>query len=604
MASEQHYKSNLRDIHFNLFEFLRIQDTTLGQGCYDHVDRATVVQALGTMERISVNEMAASFVPSDRIPLVLLADGTVQIPEAMKKSLKAYWDGDWHRMSLPLEMGGFGMPPSVSWASFEMASGANPAACFYMFGATVAWVIETLGTESQKKRFVAQMLDAPWGGSMALTEAEAGSDVGAGRTSAKHLEGDVWELEGGKRFITNGDFDAVENIVHLVLARPEGAASGTKGLSMFIVPKFWVGEDGKLGERNGVNCTAIEKKMGIKGSATCEMVFGGDVPARGLLVGNVHNGIRQMFHLIEHARMGVGIKSMATLSTGYLNALAYTKERIQGPDLLDALKKDPVKVAIIAHPDVRRMLMLQKSYAEGMRALCMYAAWLQDKFRLATPGSAEAKAIDKQNDLLLPMVKGFCSDKAAELLPLSLQCLGGSGYCQDFPIEQYVRDQKIDSLYEGTTHIQALDLIFRKIAKDGGQTLRALMGEIRQTAEGPGSDALADARGALLRAAGDVEGIFGAMMGKMQESLYHVALHANAILSALSEVIVGWLLIRQAQVAHDALEGASESDRPFYEGKVAAAQFFAHEVFPGLTLTRKKVEKSDLAIMKLSVEAF
>jgi alkylation response protein AidB-like acyl-CoA dehydrogenase len=310
---------------------------------------------------------------------------------------------------------------------------------------------------------------------MVLTEPDAGSDVGAGRTRAwPSPNGDgTWLLEGVKRFITNGDYDAAENIVHLVLARPEGAGPGTKGLSLFIVPKFWVEADGSFSERNGIVCTNVEKKMGIKASATCEMTLGDGLPCRGLLMGEVHDGIRQMFHVIENARMAVGMKSIATASTAYLNALAYAKERVQGPDLPRAMDKTAPRVRIIEHADVRRMLMHLKAHAEGMRALGLYTAHIQDKVELqGGHGDDRADAADKLNDLLLPLVKGYSSDKTYELLGIALQVFGGSGYCQDYPMEQYIRDQKIDTLYEGTTHIQALDLFFRKIARDMGETLR------------------------------------------------------------------------------------------------------------------------------------
>lgn len=441
---------------------------------------------------------------------------------------------------------------------------------------------------------------------MVLTEPDAGSDVGAGRAKAKHLEGDVWAIEGVKRFITNGDFDAVENIVHLVLARPEGAGAGTKGLSLFIVPKFWINEDGSMGERNGVYCTNLEKKMGIKGSATCELTFGERGVARGLLVGEKHDGIRQMFHVIEQARMAVGMKSMATLSSGYLHALDYAKQRIQGPDLLRATDKTAPRVEILRHPDVRRMLMAQKSGAEGMRALALYTASIQDQVAIAGGhGAPAAASLEALNDLLLPLVKGYCSERAFELLTLSLQTFGGSGYCQDYPIEQYLRDQKIDTLYEGTTAIQALDLILRKIAKDGGTTLRSLLGQVQKTIETQeGGPALEADRQALAKGLGELNGIFGALMGKIGESLYHVGLHGNKVLFAVAELVIGWLLVRQAAVAVSALPTASEEDRGFYSGKLAVARYWSRQVLPGLTLTRKLVEQSTLELMEMHDEAF
>jgi hypothetical protein len=324
-----------------------------------------------------------------------------------------------------------------------------------------------------------------------------------------------------------------------------------------------------------------------------------------------------MFHVIEQARMGVGVKSMSTLSTAYLNALAYTKERVQGPDLLHAADKASPRVRIVQHPDVRRMLMAQKAHAEGMRALCLFTAWVQDQVEIkGGHGAKEAAELDRLNDLLLPLVKGYCSEKAYELLAVSLQCFGGSGFCQDYPIEQYIRDQKIDSLYEGTTHIQALDLFFRKIARDGGQTLQGLLGRVRKTLEdAEGGASLAHERGALARALADVEGIFAAMMGKVgpalagpggstQESLYHVGLQANRVLAALAELAIGWLLVRSSAVAYMRRVEANGPDRAFYTGKIAAARWFCDNVLPGLTLTRKLVENGTLDLMEVPEDAF
>ncbi len=606
MSNAQHYKSNLRDIFFNLFEVLRIDERILGKGEFSGMDADVARATLEAYDEFCARELAPSWVASDRIPLTLDADGNVHIPEALKKSLRAHHTNEWHLMGLPERVGGTGAPAAVAWSTFELSAAANATAAFYMLGTVIARVIEDLGTEAQKQRFLRPMIDRNWGASMVLTEPDAGSDVGAGRTKARQIDGDIYEIEGVKRFITNGDFDGTENIIHLVLARPEGHGPGTKGLSMFIVPKFWVNEDGSLGERNGVYCTNIEHKMGLKGSATCELTFGERGPARGLLVGGVHEGIRQMFHVIEHARMAVGCKSMATLSTAYLNALEFTKIRVQGADLLKANDKAAPRVRIIQHPDVRRMLMLQKSFAEGMRALCLFTASIQDEVTLAGGhGSVAAAELDRLNDLLLPLVKGYCSEKVYELLATSLQCYGGSGYVQDYPIEQYIRDQKIDTLYEGTTHIQALDLFFRKVARDGGETLRALFGRAQATlAEVDPNGSLAVEHAALSRALADLQGLYGAMLAKLGESLYHVGLQGNRVLFATAEVVIGWLLLRQAAVAATARTTARDDDRDFYDGKLAAVRFYARNVLPGVTLARKLAEQSTLELMDVPETAF
>ncbi|MCG3174636.1 MAG: Butyryl-CoA dehydrogenase [Myxococcota bacterium] len=605
MSTVHHYKSNLRDIFFNLFELHDTGNQVLGRGPFASMDEETAREALKELEKLCVAEIASSFAEADREGLHFDGKGNVTLPACLKRSLKAYFDADWDRFDIPEHLGGVGASRSMSWGGFELLAGANPSMTFYLFGPLSVRVLDRLATPEQKRRFLPGIIERHWGGSMVLTEPDAGSDVGAGRTKARHIQDDIWEVEGVKRFITNGDFDFAENIVHLVLARPEGAAPGTKGLSMFIVPKYWVNEDGSLGERNGVVCTNVEKKMGISASATCEMTFGGGRPARGLLVGGQHNGIHQMFHVIEQARMAVGIKSMATVSTAYLNALEFAKIRVQGPDLMQAANKLAPRVRIIQHPDVRRMLLNLKAHAEGMRALCIYTAVMQDHVELnGGHGAAAAAPWDHRNDLLLPLVKGYCSDRGWGLLADALQVFGGSGFIKDYPMEQYIRDQKIDSLYEGTTHIQALDLFFRKIARDGGETLQALLAEVRDTAgNGLPGEALRVEREALALALDELDAIFGLMLTKVGESLYHAGLQANRVLHALSEVLIGWLLFRQAAIALKKLESHPQ-DADFHRGKLASARYWARNVLPQVGFTRRLIEDGTLEIMDMPESAF
>ncbi len=602
-----HYQCNLRDIEFNLFEYLKIQETTLGRGEFSSMDEDTARETLRGLQSLCESELAESFVSADREGIGFDGKGNVTLPEGLKKSMAAFYDNDWDRLPVPERLGGFGGPPTLCWAACEMVSGANPSIAFYGFGTFIALVIDALATTEQKMLYVENIIERHWGGTMVLTESDAGSDVGAGRASAKQIEGDLYEIEGVKTFITNGDFDAAENIVHLVLARPEGAEAGTKGLSMFIVPKFWVNDDGSLGERNGAVVTGVEHKMGLNASATCELTLGAHGTCRGLLVGGVHDGIRQMFMVIEQARMSIGVKSAAVLSAAYFNALGYAKERVQGPDLARAREKDAPRVRIIGHPDVRRQLMSLKCHAEGMRALALYAARLQDEIALlkASGQEDEAARLGQRNDLLLPLIKGYSSEKAYELLSVALQVFGGSGYVKDYPMEQYIRDQKIDSLYEGTTHIQALDLLFRKIARDGGATLLALAEEIAASAaEREGEDPLAEARSALRAAVEDLKAIFGALMGKLQQSLYHGGLQANRVLFALSELAIAWLLVEHAALAVEKGRDAKGDEKAYYEGKIASARFFCREVLPNLGASRKAIEAGALDLMELDEAAF
>ncbi|BDM73565.1 acyl-CoA dehydrogenase [Streptomyces nigrescens] len=606
-----HYKSNLRDIEFNLFEVLG-RDSVYGTGPFAEMDVDTAKSVLSEIARLSENELAESFADTDRNPPVFDPDtNTAPIPDTFKKSYQAYMDAEWWRLGIPEEIGGTTAPRSLLWGFAETILGANPAVWMYASGPAFAGVLHDEGTEEQH-RIAQLMVEKQWGSTMVLTEPDAGSDVGAGRTKATQQEDGSWHIEGVKRFITSGEHDMSENIVHFVLARPEGHGPGTKGLSLFIVPKYdfdW--ETGELGERNGVYATNVEHKMGLKASNTCEMTFGANHPAKGWLLGEKHDGIRQMFKIIEFARMMVGTKAIATLSTGYLNALEYAKERVQGPDLAAFTDKAAPRVTITHHPDVRRSLMTQKAYAEGMRALVLYTATVQDEIIAKEAAGEDASAANRLNDLLLPIVKGYGSEKSYEQLAQSLQTFGGSGYLQEYPIEQYIRDAKIDTLYEGTTAIQGQDFFFRKIVRDQGQALTVLSEEIKKfLADNTGGEELAQARGELAKAAADLEAIVGAMLTDLAateqdvKSIYKVGLNTTRLLMASGDVVVGYLLLKGAAVAAEKLAGASAKDKPFYTGKIAAAKFFAHNILPGVSVERGLAESVDQSLMELDEAAF
>ncbi|WP_055586422.1 acyl-CoA dehydrogenase [Streptacidiphilus griseoplanus] len=606
-----HYKSNLRDVEFNLFEVLG-RDQVYGSGPFAEMDVETAKNILDEIARLAENDLAASFADADRNPPVFDPEtSTAPIPDTFKKSYQTFMDAEWWRLGLPEELGGTPTPRSLLWAYAELVLGSNPAIWMYSSGPAFGQVVFEEGTDEQKK--VAQlMVDRQWGATMVLTEPDAGSDVGAGRTKAVKQDDGSWHIEGVKRFITSGEHDMSENIIHLVLARPEGGKPGTKGLGLYIVPKFdfdW--ETGELGERNGVYATNVEHKMGLKASNTCEMTFGAKHPARGWLLGETVDGIRQMFKIIEFARMMVGTKAIATLSTGYLNALEYAKERVQGPDLANFLDKAAPRVTITHHPDVRRSLMTQKAYAEGMRALVLFTASVQDDIESAKLRGESAEAAERLNDLLLPIVKGYGSEKSYEQLAQSLQTFGGSGYLQEYPLEQYIRDAKIDTLYEGTTAIQGQDFFFRKIVKDGGQALTALSEQIQKfLAGGEGGEELAGEREALAKASGDLEAIVGKMLADLSsveqdvKNMYKVGLNTTRLLMASGDVVIGWLLLRQAAVALAKLPGATGKDVAFYQGKVAAARFYARNVLPTVTPQRLIAENIDNAIMELPEDAF
>jgi alkylation response protein AidB-like acyl-CoA dehydrogenase len=609
-----HYKSNVRDLEFNLFEVLEL-DKALAGGAFGDLDGESIREMLAEAAKQAEGPLAESFAECDRHPPTFDPHThAVTLPEPFKKSFRGWQEAEWFRVGLAEEVGGVSAPAMLAWAINELPLGAQPAAFMCLAGPVLANVLYNVGNE-QQKHWAALAIERNWGATMVLTEPDAGSDVGAGRTKAVEQPDGTWHLDGVKRFITNGDSgDLFENIIHMVLARPEGAGPGTKGLSLFLVPKVMPDpETGEPGERNGVYVTGLEHKMGLKVSATCELTFGQHgKPAVGWLVGDSHNGIAQMFKIIEYARMMVGTKAIATLSTGYLNALEYAKTRVQGADLTQMTDKAAPRVTIIHHPDVRRALMTQKAYAEGLRALYLYTSAHQDPSVAEIVSGADPEMADRVNDLLLPIVKGVGSERAYQCLTESLQTFGGSGFLQDYPIEQYIRDAKIDSLYEGTTAIQAQDFFFRKIARDQGVALSHLVGQIEKFLDAEHArPELAESRAVLRQALDDVRAMVtsltGYLIGSQQDSrdLYRVGLESVPFLLAVGDLLIGWLLLRQAAIALDALEAdPSPRDRDFYRGKVGAATFFAKNMLPRLSAQRRIADAVELTIMDLAEEAF
>jgi alkylation response protein AidB-like acyl-CoA dehydrogenase len=607
-----HYIANVRDLEFNLFEVLDV-GAVLGTGRYSDLDEDTVRTILAESARLAEGPVAESFAFADRNPPVFdPAAHTISVPAELVKTVDAIKEAGWWRLGLPEEIGGMPAPPPLTWAVNEMIFCANPSASFFALGPMLSQAFYEEGNEEQRQ-WAAVGVERGWQATMVLTEPDAGSDVGAGRTKAIEQPDGTWHIEGVKRFISGGDVgDTAENIFHLVLARPVGAGPGTKGLSLFYVPNYLFDPDTfELGSRNGVFVTGLEHKMGLKSSPTCELTFGAtDVPAVGYLVGGVHNGIAQMFTVIEHARMTIGVKAAGTLSTGYLNALAYAKERVQGADLTQMTDKTAPRVTIIHHPDVRRSLMTQKAYAEGLRALYLYAAAHQDDDVAQRVSGADHDMAHRVDDLLLPIVKGVSSERAYEILTESLQTLGGSGFLQDYPLEQYIRDAKIDSLYEGTTAIQALDLFFRKIVRDHGSALQFVTAQISQTID-TCSDAAKSQAQLLQTALEDVTAMTGALTGYLMAAaqqptdIYKVGLGSVRYLLAVGDLLIGWRLLVQADVARAALGDApSKRDEMFYQGKITTAEFFAKNMLPKLTSVRGVIESMDDEIMRLSEDAF
>jgi alkylation response protein AidB-like acyl-CoA dehydrogenase len=570
-------------------------DAVLATGEFGDLTAADVRALLADGAAVAEGPLAQAYSDGDRHAPVFDPDAhAVTLPSSFKESVLSWQRGGWLRIGLPEGIGGTPAPATVRWSINEFLVGGQPAAFFYLDGPPMMDVLYSEGN-AQQRHWAALAVERHWGATMVLTEPDAGSDVGAGRTKAAEQSDGTWHLDGVKRFITSGDCDDLfENIAHLVLARPLGAAGGTKGLSLFLVPKFLPdAETGEPGARNGVFVTGLEHKMGLTASATCELTFGQHgVPAVGYLVGDVHNGIAQMFKVMEFARMAVGSKAIASLSSGYLNVLEHVRSQPDG----------------LADAETRRSLLTQKAYAEGMRALYLYTAAHQDAAAAAVVSGADAEMARRVNDLLLPLVKGVGSERSYELLAATLQLYGPDGYLQDLPIEQYLRDAKIDSLYEGTTAIQAQDLFFRKIMRDRGQALAFVSAQIAATA-GDGHRDLAAARASLATALADVTAMVATLTGYFTAAqteprqIYRVGLSSVPFLLALGDLLIGWLLLRQAEIALAALDRAPE-DADFYRGKVAVARFFAATVLPRLTAERRILELSDLQVMDLAEAGF
>ncbi|BBX38762.1 acyl-CoA dehydrogenase [Mycobacterium simiae] len=607
-----HYIANVRDLEFNIFEVLDVA-AVLGAGEYADLDVDTVRTILAEAARLAEGPVAETFAFADRNPPVFDPEThSISVAPELAKTVQAIKDAGWWRLGLAEDIGGMPAPPPLAWAVNEMIFCANPSASFFCLGPFMAQALYTEGDE-QQKRWAAEGVERGWAATMVLTEPDAGSDVGAGRSKAIEQPDGTWHIEGVKRFISGGDVGTTaDNVFHLVLARPEGAGPGTKGLSLFYVPNYLFDpETFELGPRNGVFVTGLEHKMGIKSSPTCEVTFGATgVPAVGYLVGGVHNGIAQMFTVIEHARMTIGVKAAGTLSTGYLNALAYAKERVQGADMTQMTDKTAPRVTILHHPDVRRSLMTQKAYAEGLRALYMYAAAHQDDALAQQVSGADHDLAHRIDDLLLPIVKGVSSERAYEILTESLQTLGGSGFLQDYPLEQYIRDSKIDSLYEGTTAIQALDFFFRKIVRDHGQALQFVIAQINKSID-TCDDALKSQAQLLQTALDDVTAMTGALTGFLMSAsqqpteIYKVGLGSVRYLLAVGDLLIGWQLLVHAGIAHAALAGSpSPSDEAFYQGKIATSAFFAKNILPRLTALRRVVASLDDDVMRLCEDAF
>jgi alkylation response protein AidB-like acyl-CoA dehydrogenase len=591
-AGQSHYKVDLRAIRFTLYEHLKAQQLFEHER-FAHMSRAECDAIIDQCLRYAAEITGPLNAAGDRVGC-RLEHGRTITPAGFKEAWQRLFELGFMAFPIPQEHGGFGGPMAINSVLQEFRSGANTAFSMYP-GLThgALDLIATFAARQYRERFLPAMLDGRFSGTMCLSEPHAGSDVGATRTRARHVEGDVYMIRGTKCWISAGDHDLTENIVHLVLARIDGAPAGTKGLSLFIVPKVWVNADGSLGEPNDVVTTSIEHKLGIRASATAVLSFGESDGCRGILVGGQPNmGMRQMFRLMNGARIAVGVQGVSVASTAYLNAVAYARERKQGSSAKHFKDPDAPRVAIVDHSDVRRMLLEMKAKVEGMRTLALKLALHYDLSEaLAKTDPTKAAYHRGQVDLLTPILKAYCSDQAFRITELAIQTYGGAGYVEDNPVEQYCRDAKIFSIYEGTNHIQALDLVARKLTAHGGENFKAFLAEVgafvdrHASQPGLGAEvrALGDARHALEQAAATLMDFF------MSSKIDQVTLVANVFLEIMAEVTIAHLLLEAAVIAEskrdsdgEDLDEVSQEDFDFYAGKVMAAKFFVNFIMPGV----------------------
>lgn len=580
------YRTDERDIHFNLFEYIKIGDLTSYDKFKDHSEdmyRMVVNEGL----KFCTNELDPLYVSGDR-ESCQMKDGKVITPKGFRGAFKKMAENGFLSIDAPLTYGGQGLPVTINSVMNEFFTGSNICLALYA-GLTrgAALDIETFGDEKLAKMFCEKLYNGTWAGTMCLTEAGAGSAVGDLKTSAKPNADGSYSITGSKLFISGGDHDMTDNIIHLLLARVEGDAPGTKGISLFVVPKIWVNPDGSLGDSNDVNCVNIEHKMGIKASATCTLNFGENGKCRGFLIGERSMGIKYMFKMMNEARLLCGMQGLGLGSTAYLNALQYTKERVQGGQTL-----------IIDYPDVRRNLALCKAWVEGMRAL-MYKTGLH--IDLAEVHSDEAKRDYHKNraDLYTPICKAYCSDVGFKVTETAIQIYGGYGYCSEYPVEQYLRDVKIASIYEGTNGIQAMDLMGRKLAMKNGQLFREFYEELTQfAAKNESNEALKDAFASFKKATDTVAQVAMkiAEWGMGGDQIKPLS-SATAFLEMVGHTTLAFVLLEQAVIAQNQIK-AGKGD-VFYKNKIRTAKFFVNHILPGVQMRAKEILSEDLSAMEM-----
>ena len=570
-----------RDVDFVLHEQLDVEELSK-HDIYAEFNKKTVDLIISEARNLAIKEILPTQADGDREG-TKFENGRVTVPESFHKAWELFKEGEWLAMIEDPEWGGQGMPRTVALAASDFMNGANFA--FMMYGGLThgaGKLVEAFGTDKQKALFLKKMYTGEWTGTMLLTEPEAGSDVGALTTSAVKNEDGTYAITGNKIFISSGEHDLAENIIHPVLARIEGAPEGTSGISLFIVPKIWVNADGSLGELNDVVCTGVEEKMGIHGNATCSMSLGSKGKCRGMLLGEENKGMRSMFLMMNEARLLVGIQGFACASAAYMHAVNYARQRVQGRHLMNMMDKSAPAVPIIQHPDVRRMLLTMKAYVEGMRSLLYYVGMCEDRIHI-TDSEADQAKYQGIIDLLIPIAKGYVSDRAFDVCNLGVQIFGGYGYIKEYPMEQLLRDCRITPIYEGSNGIQAMDLLGRKLGMNNGKPIMDLMGEIQGTIAAASATARLEDCAAKLEEALNKLGEVALHLGKtaMSPQVMAAFAHAYPFMEAAGDVVLSWLLLWRATIAAEKLDnGAKKKDASFYEGQLKSAEFFVNCILP------------------------
>lgn len=593
-----------RDIDFVLYEQMETEKLAK-EKIFEGLDRKTFDLIISEARNIAIKEILPTYADGDRIGATF-ENGKVKVPESYHRPHKLLLEGEWASMTEDPELGGQGLPHIIARAAREYLAGANGTLTSYaMLGHGTGKMIDLYGTQEQKDLFLKKLYSGIWGGTMVLTEPNAGSDVGALTTTAVKNDDGTYSISGNKIFITNGEHDLSENIIHPVLARIEGSPEGTRGISIFIVPKIWVNPDSSLGDPNDVVCTGIEEKMGIHGSATCSLAFGGKGKCKGFLLGDENKGMRIMFHMMNEARQDVGFQGLYAASVAYMYALNYARERLQGREL-GASKDSPAQVPIIKHPDVRRMLMWMKCYVEGLRSLIYYVDTHFDRMR-CSDDPAVVKQSGDMAELLTPIIKSLGSDRGFDICVQAIQIYGGYGYTQEYPVEQLMRDNKIASLYEGTNGIQAMDLLGRKLGMNNGAVFMSMLSSMNETVkkakETEGMQALAEGTETAVNRLAEL----AATIGKRATSAeFKTAFaHATPFLNAMGDVIMAWMLLWRAQTAATKLAGKpAQKDVAFYKGQLKSADFFINTVLPVTLGSMDAIAKGSAAAVEIDEDSF